>query len=126
MRGRALLGATAAALGITGCAGSASNPLCADSGCAVVSGVVQRCDGARSSRCRPEPVDVVELLDDHGHVAQRTHGSAGHELDGQFLFKGVTPGHYVLRTRALGRTWTRQVRAPVNAAVQSDITVHAR
>jgi hypothetical protein len=123
MRGRALVGAAVAALGIAGCAGSASNPLCADSGCAVVTGIVQRCDGAQPGHCRPERVDTVDLLDDHGHIVQRTPGAGGHELNGQFSFKGVTPGHYTLETRALGRTWTRQVQAPVNAAIHSDITV---
>jgi hypothetical protein len=117
------VGAAAAALGITGCAGSASNPLCADSGCAEVSGIVQTCDVAQPQHCQTRRVDTVELLDDHGHIVQRTHGAAGHKLNGQFLFKGVTPGHYVLQTRALGRTWTRQVQAPVNATVHSDITV---
>jgi hypothetical protein len=122
MRGRALVG-VAAALGISGCAGSASNPLCADSGCAVVSGIVQTCDVAQPRHCQTERVDTVELLDDHGHIVQRTDGAAGHKLNGQFSFKGVTPGHYILETRALGRTWTRQVHAPVNAAIHSDITV---
>jgi hypothetical protein len=123
MRGRALVGAAVAALGIAGCAGSASNPLCADSGCAVVSGVVQTCDDAQPTHCQPERVGTVELLDDHGHLVQRTSGAAGQKLSGQFLFKGVTPGHYILRTRALGRTWTRRVQAPVNAAIHADITV---
>jgi hypothetical protein len=66
---------------------------------------------------------MVELLDDHGHIVQQADGAAGHKLDGQFLFKGVTPGHYILKTRALGRTWTRQVQAPVNATIHADITV---
>jgi hypothetical protein len=123
MRGRALVGAVAAALGIAGCAGSASNPLCADSGCAVVSGTVQRCDDARPRHCRPVHVDAVELLDDHGHIVQRARRSSGDEIDGQFLFKGVTPGHYIIEARALGRSWTRQVQTPVNAAIHSDITV---
>jgi hypothetical protein len=122
MRGRALVG-VAAALGISGCAGSASNPLCADSGCAVVSGIVQKCDDAQPRHCQNERVDTVELLDDHGHIVQRTDGAPGRKLNGQFSFKGVTPGHYTLETRALGRTWTRQVRAPVNATINSDITV---
>lgn len=126
MRGRALAGAAAAALGIAGCAGSASNPLCADSGCAEVSGIVQTCDGAQPGRCHPEPVDAVDLVDDHGHVAQQARGDAGHQLSGQFLFKGVTPGHYVLRTRALGRTWAQRVRAPVNATAHADITIRPR
>jgi hypothetical protein len=123
MRGRVLVGAVAAALGIAGCAGSASNPLCADSGCAVVTGIVQTCDAAEPGHCHPERVDTVDLLDDHGHIVQRTHGGADHDAAGQFSFKGVTPGHYVLETRALGRTWTRQVQAPVNAAIHSDITI---
>lgn len=117
------MGAAAATLGIAGCAGSASNPLCADSGCAVVDGVVHTCDHAQPSHCRPERVDTVELLDDHGHVVQRAHGTAGDKRNGQFIFKGVTPGHYVIAVRARGRTWTRHVQAPVNAAIQADITI---
>jgi hypothetical protein len=123
MRGRVLVGAVAAALGIAGCAGSASNPLCADSGCAEVSGVVQKCDDAQPRHCHPERVATVELLDDHGHIVQQADGAAGHKLDGEFVFKGVTPGDYILKTQALGRTWTRQVQAPVNATIHSDITV---
>jgi hypothetical protein len=123
MRRRALVGAVAAAVGIAGCAGSASNPLCADSGCAVVTGIVQTCDGAQPSHCRPERVGTIDLLDDHGHIVQRTHGAAGDALNGQFSFKGVTPGHYIVETRALGRSWRRQVQAPVNAAIHSDITI---
>jgi hypothetical protein len=123
MRGRALVGAVAAALGIAGCAGSASNPLCADSGCAVVSGTVQTCDAAQPRHCQPARVDTVELLDDHGHIVQRAPGAAGDKLDGHFLFKGVTPGHYILEIRALGHTRTRHVQAPVNATVHSDITL---
>ena len=123
MRGRAPIGAVAAALAITGCAGSASNPLCADSGCAVVSGIVQTCDDAQPRHCQPDRIDTVELLDDHGHIVQRTRGATADMPNGEFSFKGVTPGHYLLKTRALGRTWTRQVHAPVNATVHSDITV---
>jgi hypothetical protein len=123
MRGRALVSAAAAAFGIAGCAGSASNPLCADSGCAEVSGIVRTCVVAPQRHCHPERVATVELLDDHGRIVQRADDSAGHKLDGQFLFKGVTPGHYILSTRALGRTWKRQVQAPVNATIHSDITV---
>jgi hypothetical protein len=89
----------------------------------VVTGIVQTCDNAQPRHCHPERVDNVELLDDHGHIVQQTRGAAGDDPNGQFLFKGVTPGHYTLRTRALGRTWTRQVQAPVNATAHSDITV---
>jgi hypothetical protein len=123
MRGTALVGAAAVVLGITGCVGDASNPPCAPSGCAGVSGIVQTCGSHQPRRCHSVHVHSVEILDDHGHVVQR---SVGDELDGPYVFHGLNPGRYTLRTRALGRTWTRPVQAPINATIRSDITIAPR
>jgi hypothetical protein len=119
MRGTALVGAAAVALGITGCAGGASSPPCAASGCSGVSGIVQTCVGGRPERCHPARVGAVEILDDHGHVTQRR---TGDQLD-PYVFHGLNPGRYTLRTRAFGRTWIRHVHPPINATLHADLTI---
>jgi hypothetical protein len=123
MRGWPVVGAAVAAVAVAGCAGSASNPPCAASGCTGVIGTVRACDQPSSRRCHPVTVASVAVLDGDGQVVRRSGTAVGDDPSSQFEFKGLNPGPYTLRTRARGRSWTSSFQGPINVIVHTDITI---
>jgi hypothetical protein len=111
---------------VCGC-GSALKPgvgsYCGQTGCATVTGQVERC-GARGANCVALSFVSVSLLDSRGRPVTAYYAGTGHKLK-HFILLVPESGRYILETTVGGRRVRRTVHLRVHHVLHADLLVSA-